>query len=109
VKYLDCLNNLSTVSYAYLTRDLINACSRLYKQRFMDFFKYIYAKRNMHCECYLDRYFQSALEEEMDDKTNWDELKTSLFRQVEDNNCNDLQKYFLKQLVKKAEIIKEVE
>jgi hypothetical protein len=106
-QYLECIDLISTVSYGNLSEDIVSICKRLYTERFIQFYGYVYDKRNMSCRSNLDQKFIGALVKEMSDPNNWTTLKISLMRQLEDNNFSDLQKHYFNHMVEVAEILKE--
>lgn len=106
-QYIECIDIISTVSYGNLSEDIVSICKRLYTERFIQFYGYIYDKRNMSCRSNLDQKFIAALVKEMADPNNWTVLKISLMKQLEDNNFSDLQKHYFNHMVEVAEILKE--
>ena len=105
--YIEGIDVLSTVSYGNLSEDIVYICKRLYTERFVQFYGYIYDKRNMSCRSNLDQKFIAALVKEMADFNNWTTLKINLLKQLEDNNFTDLQKHYFNHMVEVAEILKE--
>lgn len=106
-QYIECIDLISTVSYGKLSEDIVSVCKRLYTERFIQFYGYIYDKRNMSCRSNLDQKFIAALVTEMADPNNWTVLKINLLKQLEDNNFTDLQKHYFNHMIEVAEILKE--